>query len=384
MSKMPNSQERTPSSSRGTKLYSQSLIKRLMILRVVRDHGPMCTTEELNSRVKLSKSLLSYHLGNLTDEGLVEKGPSGGFATWNITEAGSRFLAEVSKRLPTKGLISLENARFRYPIQTESSIEVDWKRVRMKNWSQFIGKIGRVTVLKQGSTVIIIVGKTLGTNPWELMFEARDIADEVARTLEARLSGLQLGRPNFMGYGPSKAHFEMGGDPVAESISGFMTVRGAVGSLGDTSAPHREGSVGFYDPRKVDAYMKAITNLPCEIDMYRSEIRGELSEVETAVDRIENKLDQIITQKHSTEELVGQQSLNEPMGLGPRRLGFELLYPLSYTPVPQFGMFQSAGPNPPRIFGLDSVWARPPNLTISFPPLAIDDLRAKGRIFFVK
>ena len=176
---------------------------------------------------------------------------------------------------------------------------------------------------------------------------------------------------------------------MAESISGFMTVRGVAGSVGDTSAPHREGSVGFYDPRKGDAYMRAITNLPYEIDMYRSEIRGELSEVETAVDRIENKLDQIITQKHSTEVWVGQQSLNEPMGLGPRRLGFDLLYPLSYTPVPQFGMFQSVGPTPPGVFGLDGGWARPPNpggptSTISFPPLSIDDLRARGRTFFVK
>jgi len=163
-----------------------------------------------------------------------------------------------------------------------------------------------------------------------------------------------------------------------------MTVRGAAGSLGDTSAPHYKGSVGFYDPRKVDAYMRAITNLPLEIDMYRSEIRGELSEVETAVDRIENKLDQIITQKHSTEEWVGQQSLNEPMGLGPRRLGFNLLYPISSVPVPQFGMFQSVGPTPPGVFGLDGCWASPPNLTISFPLLSIDDLRARGRIFFVK
>src|SRR5205807_2625283 len=234
MSKMPNSQERTPSSSRGTKLYSQSLIKRLMILRVVRDHGPMCTTKELNSRVGLSKSLLSYHLTKLTDDDLIQKGPSGGFATWNMTEAGSKFLAEISKRLPVKGLISLENARFRYPILKESSIEVDWKKVQMKNWSQYIGKIGRVTVRKQGSTVAIIVAKTLGTNPWALMFEARDITDEVARTLEARLSGLQLGRSNFMGYGPTKAHFEVGGDPVAESIFGFMTVRGVAGSVGDT------------------------------------------------------------------------------------------------------------------------------------------------------
>jgi len=347
----------------------------------------MCTTEELNSRVKLSKSLLSYHLGNLTEEGLIEKGPSGGFATWNITEAGSKFLAEVSKRLPRKGLISLENARFRYPILKEPSVEVDWKRVQMKNWSEFITKIGRVSVSKRGSIVAIIVGKTLGTNPWELMFEARDIADEVAIILEARLSGLQLRRPNFMGYGPSKAHFELGGDTVAESIFGFMTVRGAAGSVGDTSAPHREGSVGFFDPRKVDAYMRAITDIPSEIDLTRSEMRGAFSEVQTTLERVEKKMGQGMAQEGPADALrSSHQSFTEPSVFRPSqdRPGFGLMEPFSSIPIPQFGMFQSAGPNPPRIFGLDSVWARPPNLTISFPPLAIDDLRAKGRIFFVK
>jgi len=47
-------------------------------------------------------------------------------------------------------------------------------------------------------------------------------------------------------------------------------------------------------------------------------------------------------------------------------------------------MFQSVGPTPPGVFGLDGCWASPPNLTISFPLLSIDDLRARGRIFFVK
>jgi len=378
------------SSLSGTNWYSGSWTIRAAILRAAQDYGPQCTTKELNSRLSLRKSSLSYHLKALTMAGLIERDPGGWVATWSITQAGLKFLAEVRKRLPSRGLISLENARFSYKILRDSTLEVDWKKVPMTNWTQFIGKVGRTTVLKQGRTVTIIVRKTLGTNPSDLVLEARDLADEVAEGLETQLSGLQLvRRPAFLGYGPHKAHFEVGGDPVAESISGFMTVRGAAGSTGDTSAPHYKGSVGFFDPRKVDAYMRAITNLPLEIDMYRSEIRGELSEVETAVDRIENKLDQIITQKHSTEEWVGQQSLNEPMGLGPRRLGFNLLYPLSSVPVPQFGMFQSVGPTPPGVFGLDGGWARPtnpgvPTSTISFPPVSIDDLRAKGRIFFVK
>jgi len=219
------------------------------------------------------------------------------------------------------------------------------------------------------------------------MFEARDIADEVAIILEARLSGLQLGRPNFMGYGPSKAHFELGGDPVAESIFGFMTVRGAAGSVGDTSAPHREGSVGFYDPRKVDAYMKAITDIPSEIDLTRSEMRGEFSEVQTTLERIEKKMGEGMAQEGPADALrSSHQSLAESSVFRPSedRPGFGLMNPFSSIPIPQFGMFQSAGPSPPRVFGLDSGWASPPNLTISFPLLSIDDLRARGRIFFVK
>ena len=257
----------------------------------------------------------------------------------------------------------------------------------MTNWSQFIGKIGRVTVMKQGSTVVIIVGKTLGTNPWELMFEARDIADEAARSLEERLSGLQLGRPNFRGYGPSKAHFEVSGDPVAESIFRFMTVRGVAGSVGDASAPHREGSVGFYDPRKVDAYMRSIIDIPSEIDLTRSEMRGAFSEVQTTLERIEKKLGQGMAQRDPADALRNShQSFREPSVFrhSEGRLGFGLTNPFSSIPIPQFGMFQSAGPYPPRIFGLDGGWTRSPNLAPSFPPLSIDDLRAKGRIFFVK
>src|SRR6266487_2982572 len=126
MSKGPNLQKTILSSSSGTKWYSGSWPIRVTILRILRDHGPRCPTEELKSRLSIPKSLLSFHLKALKREGFVEKGPSSGFATWSVTQAGSKFLDGVSKYPPRGRLVTLENSRFRYPILKDASTEVDW------------------------------------------------------------------------------------------------------------------------------------------------------------------------------------------------------------------------------------------------------------------
>src|SRR5207249_336591 len=113
--------------------------------------------------------------------------------------------------------------------------------------------------------------------------------------------------------------------------------------------PHREGSIGFYHPRKLEAYIETLTELPNEIDRYRTETRGEISEVQTAIDRVEKKVDELMAREGTTKGgWSDHQSAIEPTVFRPSddRPGFGLMDPFSSIPIPQFGMFQSAGPNP--------------------------------------
>ena len=64
---------------------------RLTILYLVRDQ-PLCVCV-INRFMRIADSKLSYHLTILKDSGLIEGEYHGNWIIYNITDAGSRFLA---------------------------------------------------------------------------------------------------------------------------------------------------------------------------------------------------------------------------------------------------------------------------------------------------
>ncbi len=252
---------------------------RANILRVVRDNGPGCPNAVVLDRTSSSKQLLFYHVNALVRDEFVVREVRDRIVTWTITEAGSKFLEEIENgSFDAAKMVSLENFRVEYGILEEGRIPVDWKKVEMKNWAQLIGRWGPVTVIRNPRTLVIVVPKLVGVNPWQLMCEAFQLCDRVADDLETRL-GVSLGRGRVSDGGRGKAHFEISGDPVAEFIAGHMRVETGVGVAGDTSPPHRRGSMGIYDPRSVDSYLRTVTTLPQDLDEIRRNFRALSCEV---------------------------------------------------------------------------------------------------------
>jgi hypothetical protein len=234
----------------------------------------------VRSSLRMRKQNLSYHLLHMLNKGLIQRGPTGGIATWLLTEAGSKFLDMNENTVFQRGFITLENARFKYPIIHQERVPVDWDIVRMKNWSQLVGREGPVSIQKNPDSLVLTAGKRIGTNEWRLMFEAEELCNTVATGLEERL-GMRLGRGKFLGAGRGRAHFEVGGDPVAEFVSEDMIVGSQAGSIGDKSYPHIHGSVTLPSPRDVTSYLRTVVSLPDQIDSNQRETMKKLSEIET-------------------------------------------------------------------------------------------------------
>jgi RIO-like serine/threonine protein kinase len=97
----------------------------VIILRAIRNYGMPCPTGIIRSSLQMRKQNLSYHLLNMLDKCFVQRGPTGGTGTWQVTEAGSKFLDMNEKTVLRRGFITLENARFKYQIIREPEVPVD-------------------------------------------------------------------------------------------------------------------------------------------------------------------------------------------------------------------------------------------------------------------
>jgi hypothetical protein len=160
----------------------------------------------------------------------------------------------------------------KYPILKAGRIPVDAKKVAMKNWAQYIGRWGPARIQLNPRSVIVIIPKTLGYNPWQIGFEAWDLSNEVAASFQEKL-GMKLGRGQFQGWGRGRAHFEVSGDPVAESVGKHVVVESETGTIGDASPPHQDGSISLYTPRTVGNYLHVVTGLRDEIDALEEQIK---------------------------------------------------------------------------------------------------------------
>jgi len=139
----------------------------------------------------------------------VEKGhirTRGAITLYRLTENGSKFLAEIERKVFCRGF-RLHNCYWLYPIIQQPRLKIDWRRVELHNWGQLIGRELGLTVRKNPNSVEVVTTVVYGDDPYGLLFRSRDEADRLASHLEQKFR-MKLGRsklsrkPHFSVYDP--------------------------------------------------------------------------------------------------------------------------------------------------------------------------------------
>ena len=133
-------------------------------------------------RLGLERNLVHYYIKKLKSLGFIEKQElvksprvkvRGLICLYQLTENGSKFLAEIQKKVFSRK-IRLHNCYWLYPILQQPKVEIDWRRVELQNWSQLIGRELGLTVRKNPNSLEIISSVLYGSNSYELLFKSRD------------------------------------------------------------------------------------------------------------------------------------------------------------------------------------------------------------------
>jgi hypothetical protein len=162
----------------------------------------------------------------------------------------------------------LHGVGLKFPVvETTSDFDrLDWKSIQLKNWIKktlrYQGVDGDHTVERTPSNFIIWSQERSGVDPYELFFESiRDLL-QFAMLLPHRY-GVKLGSPSLV----CKPHFGLI-DPLFKRINKVVQVSGSTEWTDESPA---SGSVEFFDPRRIVAYLR----MPEKVD----DIAKQLAEV---------------------------------------------------------------------------------------------------------
>lgn len=189
---------------------------------------------------------------------------------YRSTELGQRVVKmEVRQYERT---CRLHNLSIRYPIVLMPRQRVDWRRVRLRNWSKLIGSEMGLSVeahLDVREPNIVVHGETLhGEDPHELMMRGTDLCNRVARQLEGKL-GMKLGVPSLH----RKPHFGIY-DPHAERFTRNFELSDDVGKMDRSEGV---GELDYYDPNAAKDYLTMGSRIH-RLEGLQTQFWGALSE----------------------------------------------------------------------------------------------------------
>ena len=172
----------------------------------------------------VSRQLLYYHMKKWLRKGWIKrvvKTPN--VTLYQLTSVGKKFVTggEVSAY---KG-VRLHAYSLKFPIVEPPSRVVDWRRVRLANWTRLVGCESGLTVEKTTRHVIIHADEVLSEDPNEATLLAILECLRLARVLEEKF-GMRLGAPKLL----RKPHYGVY-DPVARWFAGFMEFSDDVGRI---------------------------------------------------------------------------------------------------------------------------------------------------------
>jgi len=200
------------------------------------------------------RNLIHYYIKKLEDLGYIEKQESvvggrirtrGAITLYRLTENGSTFLAEIERRVFGRR-VRLHNCYWLYPIIQQPEIRIDWRRVRLRNWGQLIGRELGLTVRKNPNSVEVVTSVLHGDDSYGLLFRSRDEADRLASHLEQKF-GMKLGRSRLS----RKPHFSVY-DPLVSKWSKNFQLDTECGKIDESMG---YGEIDWTDPVSAANYL---------------------------------------------------------------------------------------------------------------------------------
>lgn len=199
---------------------------------------------EIAKKHNTSRSLVSYFCKRLIQIYYLKKIGSGATGILELTQPGQNFLDQYSS---CQNLFRLENIRFKAAITNMPSRSIDWKKVQLNNWIQYISIVDEVKVrlnVGKSPTIEFIPSPVEGSDPYYLRDKELDAckaaAKKIQESLEVEIGELEVSsRAEYVVYSSLAKE-------ISKSI-GQIDVKG-IGKL-NSSRPHRRGEFEFEDPR---------------------------------------------------------------------------------------------------------------------------------------
>lgn len=198
----------------------------------------------LSNHLGISKRVVNYHIKKLQSQHYLYTDKN-----LQITQSGYNFLIRIEGKL-TNPRIRLENVRIKYPLITRPKA-FPGKEIRLKNWSKYIYRIDRATLLFNTDSIEVIPSPVEGNHPYELFYAVRSACDNIILDYSDRLK-MQVG----IGELSSRMEFAIY-DPVARAFTkhvGQLTVEN-LGKI-NASPPKHVGELEFFDIRSAANYLE--------------------------------------------------------------------------------------------------------------------------------
>jgi hypothetical protein len=222
---------------------------------------------DIAKNLKISKSHVSYYISKAKKKNLVKEVLRDTFTSIQITQVGKNFLDQYNKNNLSLPICRLENIQLKAVITKMPSIPVDWKRIQMHNWAQYLSQIDRVRVrLNNGRvpSLELMPSPVEGNNVYNIMFAVGYECLNALLELYDR-TGLRVGKMEVV----SKPEWVVY-DPVAKAFckqNGQVTYDG-IGKV-NASKPRDIGELEFHDPRNLIDYMAMparVKNIETKLD----------------------------------------------------------------------------------------------------------------------
>lgn len=235
---------------RSSKFYSKSLTLFIGILEMVKV-GKIAA--DIAKDLGMPKSHVFYYLKKGREMGYLKQVMRDAFSSVELTQAGKNLLDQYTNNNMSVPICRCENLQFKAVITKMPVIPVDWKKVEMHHWTQYITQIDGIKIkLNTGNppTLLLLPSPIEGENPNDLIVTLVYVCVNLILELSDKF-GLELGklqpcsRPEWLVY-----------DPVARALcknNGQITYEG-IGKV-NASPPRSIGELEFQDPMMLIDYI---------------------------------------------------------------------------------------------------------------------------------
>lgn len=206
---------------------------------------------DIARELKWSKQRINYWIKQLEKESYIQQENRSSTIIYGLTSKGKKFLT-WSKDAP-KWEVFLHNLGLKFPIlETTAKFDnLDWKDVRLKNWTKKVLKYqnidGIISIERTPENLIIWCQERVGVNSYQIFFESIRDTLQFADSLQNKYQ-VRLGTPTLF----RKPHFGIN-EPLMAIINDSVQVSGPKEWTDSSPFP---GSIEFFEPYRIMQYLK--------------------------------------------------------------------------------------------------------------------------------